>query len=174
MPTYLTSDDIDRCYEVTKNDLYNLLSELGRKKFSEIFDSYNPNEDDEAPSYLIELLFGDVFEDENYTEHSVASDLIIKAWKKNNKLAQWIEPKEQKLQTKWIKTRRAVFERDGYKCAECGTNKNLCAHHIKPRSEYPNLIYDMENIITLCKSCHAKKHPNHSSLILSKAVDNAA
>lgn len=53
--------------------------------------------------------------------------------------------------------RKAIFERDGYKCLNCGTKKPpFNAHHIKLRSKYPNLKTDINNGITLCKSCHAK------------------
>lgn len=55
--------------------------------------------------------------------------------------------------------RKSVFERDNYTCVECKTNKNLHAHHIKSRAKYPELEFDINNGITLCKSCHAKKHP---------------
>ncbi len=54
--------------------------------------------------------------------------------------------------------RRQVHEKCGYVCAECGSNKNLHAHHIKPRAEFPELQFDVENGITLCKACHDKVH----------------
>lgn len=58
--------------------------------------------------------------------------------------------------------RDAVFKRDNYICKECGvTNGNgksifLQAHHIKPWSKFPELRYDINNGITLCKKCHSK------------------
>lgn len=66
--------------------------------------------------------------------------------------------------------RRAVFERDGYRCVACGHQSSperaedeLDAHHITNRKEMPNGGYVPENGVTLCKiatrpglalSCH--------------------
>jgi len=56
--------------------------------------------------------------------------------------------------------RRKVYERDNYTCQHCGDNKggNLNPHHIKSFAEYPELRYDVENGITLCKNCHIAIH----------------
>ena len=52
-----------------------------------------------------------------------------------------------------------VKERDGYKCQECGSKKNLEAHHIIPWAECTyEQKYDLNNGITLCRSCHDKVH----------------
>lgn len=56
---------------------------------------------------------------------------------------------------KYILWRKLVFERDGYKCQICKKiGGNLNAHHIKSFSEYPELRFDVNNGITLCKDCH--------------------
>lgn len=56
--------------------------------------------------------------------------------------------------------RKDVFERDNYTCQECGDNKggNLRAHHKKPWKDYPALIFDVSNGITLCEMCHRLIH----------------
>ena len=55
--------------------------------------------------------------------------------------------------------RKAVFERDSYKCQKCGKiGGKLNAHHIKPFSLYPDLRFDIDNGITLCKECHIELH----------------
>lgn len=55
--------------------------------------------------------------------------------------------------------RRAVFERDDYTCQDCGERGgNLNSHHIKPRSEYPELETEVSNGVTLCIDCHANRH----------------
>jgi len=56
--------------------------------------------------------------------------------------------------------RKRIFERDNYKCVDCGTNKFLHAHHIKTRAEFPENEFDIDNGITLCRNCHSKHHPN--------------
>jgi len=50
--------------------------------------------------------------------------------------------------------RTKIFERDNYRCRWCGSGGYLEAHHIKPKSKYPELMYDHENGITLCRDCH--------------------
>jgi len=56
----------------------------------------------------------------------------------------------------WYKIRELVWKRDNYTCQECGYKKghNLIPHHILPRRDYPKLIFDIDNGITLCKKCH--------------------
>lgn len=63
----------------------------------------------------------------------------------------------------WPEQRRKALERDGYVCRKCGKfqgYKNPCVHHIKPFREFGRESYeganDLENLITLCVSCHIK------------------
>lgn len=64
---------------------------------------------------------------------------------------------------KWGKK---VKKRDNYICQECGeSNKRLLqSHHIKSKSQYPNLIFDLNNGITLCVECHAQKHKDDKKI----------
>jgi hypothetical protein len=66
----------------------------------------------------------------------------------------------QRNMPEYIEWRKQVFERDGYKCQECGAGGKLAAHHIKPWSSYPDLRFDVDNGKTLCSECHAKEHPH--------------
>lgn len=56
----------------------------------------------------------------------------------------------------------SIKERDNYTCQKCGTNNlkgnNCHAHHIKPKEDYPELMYDEDNGQTLCSVCHASVH----------------
>lgn len=54
--------------------------------------------------------------------------------------------------------RAEVFERDGYKCVQCGYDKGriLQADHIKSWKDYPELRFVVSNGRTLCKNCHIK------------------
>lgn len=57
---------------------------------------------------------------------------------------------------------RAVYARDGYRCTRCGAPKQgpktLHAHHVKPWSTHPELRFDLENLVTLCRTCHHDAH----------------
>lgn len=59
----------------------------------------------------------------------------------------------------WPELSKRAKERDGYRCAECGTGEGeLNVHHIIPLSQGgPN---ELDNLITLCRSCHANFHPH--------------
>src|ERR1035437_10547988 len=52
----------------------------------------------------------------------------------------------------------SVKARDGKNCMQCGGNERLHSHHLKAKSEYPELMYDLDNGITLCASCHSIVH----------------
>jgi len=62
--------------------------------------------------------------------------------------------------------RESVFIRDEYTCMSCnaksgkGLDVYLHAHHIKSFSKFPDFRFDINNGITLCKSCHYKEHAN--------------
>lgn len=55
----------------------------------------------------------------------------------------------------WEGLRQAVFQRDGFKCCQCGSTEDLHAHHIHPR-RYGGTD-DMQNLQTLCRGCHGKE-----------------
>jgi len=71
---------------------------------------------------------------------------------------------EKKIRQSWEykKWRIAVFERDGYRCVECGDSNYkgrgqtviLQADHIKPFALYPEARTDINNGRTLCVPCH--------------------
>jgi 5-methylcytosine-specific restriction endonuclease McrA len=52
--------------------------------------------------------------------------------------------------------RRGVLERDGWRCQECGSLRNLDVHHVRRRSALGD---DAEaNLITVCRDCHRMLH----------------
>ena len=59
----------------------------------------------------------------------------------------------------WLYQRKKALMRDNYTCQICGISEKeiLCVDHIKPRRDYPDLIYILENLLTLCYNCHARK-----------------
>lgn len=67
------------------------------------------------------------------------------------------------LRTKrWRALRKRIILADNAVCQRCLIKfgifnyENLEVHHIKPRINYPNLIFDETNLVTLCHSCNAQ------------------
>lgn len=71
------------------------------------------------------------------------------------------QPKQRHELTTYEKRKwsNQVKERDDWTCQECGSQEQLHAHHVKERFMHPELVDDVDNGITLCELCHAKKHP---------------
>lgn len=60
--------------------------------------------------------------------------------------------------------RAKCFERDGYKCIRCGTDKFIQWAHVLSR-ENRRIRWMLENAMTLCAGCHKfwwHKHPLES------------
>ncbi|MEB3215390.1 MAG: HNH endonuclease signature motif containing protein [Nostocales cyanobacterium 94392] len=67
------------------------------------------------------------------------------------------ERKIEMARDEYKQWRKAVFERDNYRCLDCGERGGfLNADHIYPWALYPRLRYKIENGRTLCRSCHEK------------------
>ena len=64
--------------------------------------------------------------------------------------------RERKGSPEHVAWRTSVFERDDYTCQECGERGcHLEAHHIKGWAHHPDLRFDVENGVTVCRPCHA-------------------
>lgn len=60
--------------------------------------------------------------------------------------------------SKWKKFSLEVKKRDGFKCVKCGDTKMLQSHHklyIEGRKPWD---YDLEDLETLCDTCHKNAH----------------
>lgn len=70
------------------------------------------------------------------------------------------------MRAKWRKTREQVLKRDHYECVHCkaegkmtlNQHQSLEVDHIKELHTHPELAYDLDNLQTLCKYHHNKKH----------------
>lgn len=58
----------------------------------------------------------------------------------------------------WRVWRTAVFERDNYICVKCKNGGRLEPHHLKSVQVHPELVYKVDNGITLCYNCHRELH----------------
>ena len=59
---------------------------------------------------------------------------------------------------RWAAVRRAVFERDGWRCVECGKAARLEADHVTPLQREPGQDpYDVNGLQALCRNCHIQK-----------------
>ena len=41
---------------------------------------------------------------------------------------------------------------------ECGDTDHVLAHHMKPRREFPELRFELDNGLTVCPRCHHILH----------------
>ncbi len=66
----------------------------------------------------------------------------------------------------WKKKRMEIIKRDNYECQWCKAEGAVSARqesmlevdHIKELEDYPELALDNDNLRTLCKECHNKRH----------------
>lgn len=54
--------------------------------------------------------------------------------------------------------RKLCFERDSWECQKCYSKSDLQCHHIKSYNLHKIIANDIDNCITLCKSCHKETH----------------
>jgi 5-methylcytosine-specific restriction endonuclease McrA len=67
--------------------------------------------------------------------------------------------------TVWREIREAILERDGYACKRCAATDDLVVHHIVAWKK--SMDNRPENLITVCRSCHAiiEPRPPFASLL---------
>lgn len=71
------------------------------------------------------------------------------------------------------KLSKKVFKRDKYTCQQCGDTRNqLNAHHIIPLYEDLNQAMNMNNLVTLCISCHKHIHNTNKEEEFAKNLLN--
>lgn len=104
--------------------------------------------------YEYSILIGEPIE--NPTRKSCAEWLY-------NKYKEQKEPSLLKVEVgfyqtiEWKRLRIKVFDLYGYSCMKCNNQDFLHIDHIKPRSLFPELELDINNMQVLCKSCNSSK-----------------
>lgn len=63
---------------------------------------------------------------------------------------------------KWRHKQKAILRRDRYQCQLCKRYGRISeasiVHHKLELSEYPELAYDDDNLVSVCRKCHNKLH----------------
>ena len=68
---------------------------------------------------------------------------------------------------RWLAVRRAVFERDGWRCVACGRPGALECDHVTPLQREPGQDpWDWNGLQTLCRGCHIKKTRRENARVL--------
>lgn len=66
------------------------------------------------------------------------------------------------MSVRWRKLRLKIIARDSYHCQRCLikygiiNGEKIEAHHIKSRLNYPELMFDENNIIAICQTCNVQ------------------
>jgi 5-methylcytosine-specific restriction endonuclease McrA len=65
-------------------------------------------------------------------------------------------PRTQLSPEAYVQLKLQVLNRDGWRCQNCGSSRNLEVHHKQFRSH--SGADSEENLITLCNRCHLAMH----------------
>ena len=59
----------------------------------------------------------------------------------------------------WERNRLLVLDRDGHRCADCGSTHRLHVHHLREWDQNDPSTHELNNLLTVCASCHRRRHP---------------
>ena len=83
----------------------------------------------------------------------------LKGWIKYlKKLGKYFDMTSGEYNSALICWSRSIKKLDNYMCKNCSSKKNLNAHHIMPKIDFPELSLNLDNGITLCEDCHSEMH----------------
>ena len=69
----------------------------------------------------------------------------------------------------WPAIRRAVLERDGHRCAQCGRAGRLECDHVTPLKA-GGAVHDLANLQALCRACHIAKTGKENERVRGRAA----
>jgi len=88
----------------------------------------------------------------------VKADTIQLAEERKNRLD---ETKQFYSSPEWSLIRKQIIDEKGRVCSECGKrirkSNDVTVDHILPRSKYPSLALEKNNLCVLCRSCNSRK-----------------
>jgi len=140
-----------------------------RSKFSEQFNGFKKGHE----NYCLKgsgPWLGKKFSKEHRQNISEANKGQVKPWlsERMSKENHWnwkggVTPANHLLRTtpKYKFWRKQVYTRDFWTCQDCGkkcNRGNIVAHHLKSFNDFPELRFIVSNGVTLCRSCHKKRH----------------
>lgn len=74
--------------------------------------------------------------------------------------------------TRWIKKRERALRRDQYECRECRRYGKITqattVHHIYPLQDYPQYRLSLDNLLSLCHTCHNQMHDRVTDVLTEK------
>ena len=81
----------------------------------------------------------------------------------------------------WTKQRQKCLERDDHTCRVCGASQSEIGrepsvHHITPRIQFDGTPFEMnalDNLVTLCPSCHGKIEGKYTDSDVEEFVQKA-
>ena len=74
---------------------------------------------------------------------------------------------------RWAVVRLQVLDRDGRRCRRCGKAGRLEVHHVQAL-EHGGRPYDLDNLISWCRSCHIAHHRAQALALRPQAAAWAA
>lgn len=90
-------------------------------------------------------------------KHSIETRKIMSVRAKENNVKTTGSAERRRKSLEYTIWRTSVFERDNYTCQKCGERGGvLQSHHKKQYQYHPDLRFDLNNGVTLCKKCHQK------------------
>ena len=63
---------------------------------------------------------------------------------------------------RWDRVRRAVLDRDGWRCTKCGRYASE-VHHVRPLHA-GGAAWEPDNLASRCRSCHIEEHRRRRKL----------
>lgn len=100
----------------------------------------------------------------------------------SNSIKKHQKESDNKLRTrKWARLRESILKRDKYLCQRCFikygivNTEDLTIHHIKSRHKHPELFYERNNLITICRVCNSQleaMHLDHQLDFTPTTLDN--
>ena len=100
-------------------------------------------------------------------EYNMQRDEMKEQYLNGEKNNFWIDGRHESYESDWKSNKDAdrirgvVFKRDNRTCKICGSKEEINAHHLYSRNSHPDLVYDLDNIVTLCKKCHTDFHKEY-------------